>query len=158
MKPLFFAAGGLNTRWNLDGLLTTSGEDTRWGMRGYAQFFRSGVLEAVDLSCFRQEANVRASYIEEGVIDRVRSTMALLSELDVQETVVVFVSLVNIHGFRLVQDNNFDSAYGCDRDPLMLAEAIIEEGSSDIESALRPVFDSLWQTFGYVGSPRYRDA
>jgi hypothetical protein len=47
---------------------------------------------------------------------------------------------------------------GADRDDLLLPEVLFDEAEQSVESALRPVFDSLWQSVGWTRSLNYDKA
>ena len=42
-------------------------------------------------------------------------------------------------------------------DPLTMPEIVIAERVDEVEKALRPLFDSVWNTFGFWGSFSYDD-
>jgi len=70
----------------------------------------------------------------------------------------MFISLLNVKGYILAvgkYDRFYDRSFILQRDDLLLPELIIEDYPEDVSSILKPLFDSLWNAFGWQRSLHY---
>lgn len=148
---------GSGQRLNLDGLLKYSIE--RDGKSGsYVQLFRSGVVEAVQVWSEWEGEKVLPSIDYESDIIKVLSTyQRVLAELGLTTPAYVFLSLLGVTDHRLAVENRrlMDRDHYADRDALVLPEILIESWTVDSAEVLRPLFDMVWNAFGYARSFNY---
>lgn len=150
-------APGWGQRINLDGHLAYDRE--RDGMASaYAQLFRSGIIEAVQVWPEWEGEKVLPSLAyERDLINALRAYLAALSELALTTPAHVFLSLLGVTGHRFAVDNRrfYDRDRHADRDALVLPELLIESWSVDAAQTMRPLFDMVWNAFGYARSFNY---
>ena len=85
--------------------------------------------------------------------------MRLYDLLDVEPPYALFVSLLGVKGIRLTVDQSRGlNLEPFDRDVLMLPELIIETGSFEPDIKLKPLLDTLWQSFGADGCIDYDES
>jgi hypothetical protein len=151
---------GWSGRINVDGVVTYDGGTSPY--KQYAQLYRSGIIEAVDAYLGNLEQGGRrqlpSTALEQRIIESVRDYLGVLRGLGVSTPVYVFLSLLEARGLTLaVGDAFFDMTerYPLDRNMLALAEVTFLNFEDDIAKTLRPIFDILWNAFGYEGSRNY---
>lgn len=152
-------------RHNFDGVISEAAEG-RGGVRGYAQLFRWGVVEAADayvVEAQNAHAHIPGAYFEESLIDTVEKHLGLLRRLGVGSPVLVMLSLVGVRGYRM-RAHGPGGLYGArpiDREDLVVPEAMAEEGPgigrAGVELLLKPMIDSVWNACGYARSPNFGD-
>ncbi len=121
-------AGGWSQRVNLDGRVKYDNE--RDGMaRAYAQLYRSGMIEAVQVWPEWQGEKVLPSQLyERDIINALRSYQQALPDLGLAAPAYIFFSLLGVTGCVLAGDNRFTRrAYYADRDALILPELLVED-------------------------------
>ena len=155
--------GGGSPRFNYDGILyQPNGED-----RYYTQLMRNGAVEVVigdDMSPATETGTptLAGKAWPSYVVEEVGNVFHLLSQTPSQPPFVVLFSLLRMKGVALVDANFLRSTIisrPSDRTTLLLPDVWVSEspkgapGSNaqrkEIGSVLRPVFNTLWQTFGY---------
>lgn len=160
-------SGGANLRYNFDGFLMFSqlrpGSDVT--STSYTQAFRNGFVEFVSAEISHPTTSERvlwADGIESDVITAVRNHLNYLSTVEISPPVYVTLSLVGIAGYSVREPFNAPNIYagvvrqhGMDRDQLFLPEVFIEDFEHPVETALKPLFDVIWQAAGLAGSPYY---
>jgi hypothetical protein len=153
-----------NHRPNLDGLVAYSSIPTSVvGSVNYTQLYRSGIIEAVDGDIAQSHSNgqivIHLQRIEQTVLQYVPQYFAHQAALGVSPPVYVFLSLLDAKGSYPYIGSDFavdlDRYFRLDRDCVLLPETAILDFSSDIASVLRPIFDLLWNSFGFTASTSY---
>lgn len=154
-----FSHSGWSTNVNLDGyvLFTDRGRDST----AYTQVFRSGLVESVAVFEPREgyPPSLPSGFIEKQVIQALpRFTQALITK-DIEPPYFVFLSFLKAKGYQLATAERFldRSDVLADRDSLMLSEVEIEQVGFDAAAVMRPIFDMLWNAFGYEGCNNYND-
>ena len=144
---------------NLDGyvLFTDRGRDST----AYTQVFRSGLVESV--AVFEPHEgyppSLPSGFIEKQVIQALpRFTQALITK-DIEPPYFLFLSFLKAQGYQLATAERFldRSDVLTDRDSLILSEVEIEQVGFDPAAVMRPIFDMLWNAFGYEGCSNYDD-
>lgn len=144
---------------NLDGYVFYSdrGEDST----AYTQLFRSGVVEAVAVfEPWEGEGHkLPASWIESVVMETVKNCVAALVKKEVESPFYVFLSFMKVKQYKLHTSSYYfpRRASSLDRDNLFLPEVVIESSPFDVATVMRPVFDMLWNAFGYEQSLSYNE-
>ncbi len=150
-------AHGWGQRLNLDGLLKYSSEHDG-SSSSYVQLFRSGMLEAVQVWPEWQGEKVLPSQAyESDIIKALSAYQAVLSELGLATPAYVFLSLLGVADHRFAVNNRrfIGREHLADRDALILPEILIESWAVDSAEAMRPLFDMIWNAFGYERSFNY---
>lgn len=137
------------TRWNVDGPF-------KYEQRaGYVQVFRSGVIEAVDMSAvepINEQNAISAGNIETILFNAAQSYVRVLDRLGASYPMTLSVQLLGVKGFRQAGTQKMRRVSGrlIDRQDLdSLPEIEIPELEDNIPKLLRPLFDSIWNAFGY---------
>lgn len=160
-EPLFSST--YSKRYNSDGFITFS-EDSALGAKNrkctsYVQFFRSGMIEALDARVLNYEEKRMWEWakIERGIFSKLKECLALLDELKVPTPIYIYVSLLGAKGFHAMRSNNmgyFTNAV--DRD-IVTAIECIWAGEGRFDDAIRLTFDSLVNSFGIEYSHNYNE-
>ncbi len=151
---------GINYRYNLDGFLlhgTTADGDPP---ASYTQLFRNGCVEIAGggylwskkigenqpLFCAGQSLNI-------DLMDSIETAIAGSFLLGATPPVAVMVSFLDGAGSVLSLDEGQVSLHDkiLDRNTLLFEPLVIQDGQMQQgwQNVLRPVFDSLWNAFGY---------
>lgn len=151
-------AAGWHLRYNLDGRLTFQ-DDGHGNARGYAQLFRSGIVECVvTYKGEGSEPQVVPVYYEDELREAASNYLQALKELGLTPPVYIFLSCLGVAGYRLgvnVWRDRIEGRKFADRDALVIPEVMVEDWPDDVAGALRPAFDVLWNAFGYERSLNY---
>ena len=160
MPPI--RSGGWNHRYNLDGFLTHSeGQDGK--SRSYVQFFRNGILEAVNgyLIPLREERpSIPSVAYEEALIKSLTDYLSLSKSLNIELPIFIFLGLLGVKGYSMGINKwryDIDEVHTIDRDNLSLPEFILENYDIKAEKILKPCFDSIWNACGFPRSLNYND-
>lgn len=150
-------SNGHSQRFNLDGHLTYNGADSTIS-DAYAQLFRNGIIEAVRVwDEWNGEISLPSVAYERETVSALRAYTEALPELGVVTPAYIFLSLLCVGGRRIaVQNLGFrrrDSQ--ADRDSIVLPEILIEDWAVDPAETLRPLFDMVWNAFGFPRSLNY---
>jgi len=152
-------------RYNFDGVFCDSrlglpGEDPE----GYAQLFRTGVIEAVDNHTFF-DGSIRGYELDEGLIKAVDRYFQLLRDLGVESPVFLLLSLVGVGGYRMLQSGGPRDYYSelrpVDRNDLLVPEVLVPSLEQDLEAIqrpMRPLLDAVWNSVGVPRSPHYDES
>jgi hypothetical protein len=144
-----------NDRYNLEGLLSYSVSGSGLS-HSYTQFYRNGIVEAVDALLLKpQDSKKQIPSIdyELEIIKTIKNYISALQFLNVELPIVVFVTFIGAKGYSM----NRRWSELIDRDVLLLPEVILESYNINIEQALRPIFDSVWNACGFSQSQNYND-
>ena len=160
LEPLY-ANGRSAPRFNVDGLYTHS--MGRESSTSYLQIFRNGTVEAVDARMIPSPPSypdaVPSVLFPRELFAYVKRLMQLYQLLEVEPPYALFVSLLGVRGIRLAVDQSRGlNLEPFDRDVLMLPELIIETGSFEPDIKLKPLLDTLWQSFGAHGCIDYDES
>ncbi|MDP3013117.1 MAG: hypothetical protein Q8M92_02660, partial [Candidatus Subteraquimicrobiales bacterium] len=126
----------------------------------------SGIIEAVDEGFTQQSPDglsIPSGLYEPALIEAFKNYLRVLTTLNVETPVFVFLSLVGVKGYTMAtntlvfRNERRRDHYLIDRDCLLLPEIIIEDYASNIENLMKNCFDSLWNACGYSSSPHYNE-
>lgn len=148
---------GWNNRVNLDGLMTYSTDHER-NTISYCQLFRSGIVEAVTVLAPRQKDDLvlPSLWYEREIMKSVKQYLAGLAKFDVEVPLFAALSLVGMKGYRLgVSQMFFSSGDLLDRDLILLPEVALDEYTTNLPEALHPIFNMVWNAFGFEKSYNY---
>ena len=151
------------SRLNLDGALqwSTTGQRSEI-IESYTQLFRDGRVEAVYVFTTQFDDgkfNIPSTAFEQYLIRFYDRMEPLLTQLRVSPPLAIFLSLLrtnNAH-FAVSRERLFFAQHGqgtFDRDNVLLPDIVVEASIAG-QHALRPIFDLVWQSVGFDGSPHY---
>ena len=150
-------ASGWNHKLNLDGVLTYA-DMGDGAAEGYMLCFREGMLEAVQVwGDFNGDKLFPSLAYEKDLLEALRTYFPLLQEIGLGTPAYLFLTLTNIADYQFAVDHHrFMGPYHrTDRDALILPEVLIEDWSADASVSMRPLFDMVWNAFGYERSFNY---
>lgn len=156
LAPLHSA--GWDDRINMDGLLIYSpGRDDRFWT--YTQFYRNGIVEAVESLLLNSEKKRIPSFtFEKELLGGLRRYLATLRQLGVSPPINISLALLGVEGFRMGVPDNWDPSLRVrtiDRENLVLPDGLIEDLNQDPSRILKPFFDVVWNACGYSSSPYF---
>ncbi len=159
MPPIYW--GRLNARYNLDGYITYS-EGNEGKARSYAQFFRNGILEAVDgysLRSYGGRLTIPTPDYEIALIKSLTAHLSLFKSFNIELPIFIFLTLLGVKGYFMdaYSDLDIDEIHTIDRDNLQLPEVIVENYDVSAEKVLKPCFDSIWNACGFPRALYYND-
>ncbi len=142
--------------YNLDGMISMDGR------RSYAQRFWSGAIETTSCSYSLLVQDTQGTRfipsvkLEEDLIDTCSALLSFQQLLAVELPIIVMVSLLGVRGFRLAVNPELGNSLSLtDRDDLIIPETLVQDFSTPSEVFLRPVFDAIWNAFGFPSSPHF---
>jgi hypothetical protein len=157
-----FSDRGFTTRINFEGHLAYDWSETHKAAASYLQVFRSGVVESASPEFLYGHKIIESLRFEGNLLrESVPSYLRCLKHLGVAAPTVLALTLVGVSGYRVTVPDlaiayaRLSSGTAIDRDVLVLPEATLESFDSDLEVALKPVFDSLWNASGKSASPYF---
>ncbi len=131
-------------------------------------FYINGIIEKATTSFFERDfitGNIfppkKLNFIYqkkliENVISNIEGIFKYYSELGIVPPVILSVAIINGRGFTITANQFLDTAGEIDRDILIVPDVVIREVPENFEKTLKPVFDSIWNSCGYVDC-RYYD-
>lgn len=153
-RPL--GASGWNNRLNIDGIVNHDG--IRDNIQTYAQIYRSGIIETVaSLQQIEGELYLPSLWYEKEIINACRTYTSSLNNFGIQPPMYFYLSFLNMKGFKLGTESMVLGERSLDRDLILFPEVVFENLSDDIIDLLRPVFDIVWNAFGYERSFNYKE-
>jgi len=178
-KMRLFDMPGSDTRFNLDGVLTYyRGGSGNLGFT-YAQFFRTGCVEAVLAKGLEPELKRNplhqrndpslkenllvsdGSKLSRLAVDMLERLMGYLKTVGPQPPVYLFVTLMGFRDSVLLfggidgQIAGNPDDYLIDGDVLVLPEIQLDDLDAPADTAIKPALDALWQASGYANCPCY---
>jgi hypothetical protein len=146
--------GGFNQRYNADGFLNYY---DGWG---YSQLFRNGAIEGVDagwlLAAERQQRALPGEEFERQVLGSIRQYMEVQEKrLKLHPPTAALLSLLAVRGFSVL------AGPGRLGIPIEVSDVLVPEAVIDApayrfpDSAVKPLFDVVWNASGYEGSPNF---
>jgi hypothetical protein len=164
VKPPRF--GRTDYRYNLEGFLVWSNAPNP-PARAYTQLFVDGTFEALlaDIVIPPQQVGgnntiVQATATESHLIRVVQECLRTLEYLGGSEPFAVALTLLNSRGAFVWTDPHAMDIHGVghalDRHVAILPVIVIESvTTASVANKLKPLFDSLWNAFGFPSCPNY---
>src|SRR5665213_10933 len=155
------SGGGNQYRVNLDGFVNYTSPPPGVGA-SYAQFFRNGIIEGVAELSRRREGG--GSYFvgpefSKIIVAALRQYLSVLESYDTGLPVYALISLCNAGQcrYRYIVDgtNGWNDTEPLLRDMVALPELYIDSFSPDVPATLRPIFNILWNAFGFLRCDMY---
>lgn len=161
-RPAPIFAGGWNHHINLDGFVLYSGASGAIGASkvdsSYTQFFRSGCVEAVSTMLFDQRGShlvLAGLGYERELVTRVAEYTNTLVKVGVTHPIIVTMAILGARGSVLLPASGFFDGRPLDRDAVVLPEVLFERPDQDVKTTMRPLFDAVWNAYGYPRSFNY---
>ena len=152
-KPLRLSSGGIfPPNANFEGIVNQEPNGT------YVQFFRNGIIEAVDttiLSASRDHSLTSFSVYETRVLRTLRRYLHALALLGVEPPIYILLSLIGVKGFRLRVDYMDLVTHAFDRDEFTFPEVVINEYNCNLAEVIKPLFDTIANAAGWAYSQSY---
>jgi hypothetical protein len=161
----------MERRLNFDGYLTYCQDPSESSAYRYAQLFRNGSIEFVEVSMafngsfiprpFEDPIKAIASIrFEQELIDALRNHLYILRILNVNPPFFVMISLLGVKGYSMIVEPEYGDLVprrdGIDRNDLILPEIQIEDSANvDVPTLLKSSFDMIWNAAGWPASQNY---
>jgi hypothetical protein len=144
-----------NTTINIDGYVIST--RNREGEIGYTQVFRSGIIEsAFVLGPIPDHGKaIPARWLEANFAKWIRSCGNKLQQKGIEPPYFLFLTMQWVRDAKLLVGIMDFSSLSTNSDRLQFDEVLIEEWPTDPFLALRPLFDSVWNAFGYEQCSHY---
>jgi hypothetical protein len=149
-----FGSDIFHQRYNFDGFLLHT-------ETSYMQVFRSGAIEfVVDefLSHSKGKSSIPIDY-ERMVIDMVTDVLSLEKESNIEPPFLIMITILSVKGCFMGISSNYKWYDGqpIDRNDLSLPEIYIDAFDTNIQHALKPAFDTVWNAAGWPRSMNYSE-
>lgn len=158
LRPL--ASQAWSYRYSLEGFLTFTNLYQQATAMCYSLVMRDGVLEALDsglLSPYQDRLSVPSGAYEHKILEVLPEYIELLQSVGVTAPVTVLLSLIDVRGYVMAY-NTFRPRMldtPLSRNELLLPGVTLSDFDMPIEEAVRPIFDALWNAFGFERSFNY---
>ena len=154
VRPM--GASGWNWRINLDGVVTFTSHDTT-PSHAYTQTFRIGAIESVSvLGIYNDRMFLPSMGYEKEVMKCLAGYIEFAREFAIELPYFFFLSFVGVRGYTLAVDRSmlWRGVPTLQEDMVVLPEILIDVQPHQL---LRPVFDMVWNAFGFIRSLNYDD-
>ena len=123
------------------------------------QLFRNGVLELAETTfvASRRPCFPIWKDFEGRVVTTIKMFIRTQSKLGITGPFFIFVSLLNVQGFRPWSDRSSDfdrRNLGIEPPNVLASEILLDTDQAEIRASLKPVFDVICNALGLPGSPR----
>jgi len=161
IQPIYSSVNSY--RYNLEGFLNLGWLSDDGNYSGYVQVYRNGIFETVDTTMLRshsgQDKSVPNICVEREIVKTASLYLDYQKQMGVLPPIALLVSFCRVSGYYLAVDRKYhqftEKKYPLDYDTLRLPELIFEDYPEDKPKALKPLFDSLWNAFGWDSSRNY---
>ena len=154
---------------NMDGLVTYYGgdlseADVLYEHAAYAQVFRNGILEAVQnrITCRLPDQRERGDVldihsIERNLVSLLPDYLQFFKQVGVSPPIWCFLTLTDVKGLPIIEQHDYEWRPPIDRPDLFLPEILLDDLAIEASVILKPLFDMIWNSAGWPGSPSYDD-
>lgn len=146
------------SRFNVEGVAIIPDEH-EGRSHSYVQFFRDGAVEIVSFAgAGTREGEFFISRFERDTMEWLATFLPILEGAGAARPFALLVSLVGLKGMRPVNPDPYarrSERPAADRDLYTLPDVLIADELTAFDGLLRPVFDTLWQSFGFEKSPNF---
>ncbi|MDX1963933.1 MAG: ATP-binding protein [Pirellulales bacterium] len=146
---------GNEFRYNIDGFLNFQCEENS-PSKGYTQIFSNGTVESVCadvLSSRNGKRGLASTYYEKQITQTTGHILKGYRELGMTGQVAVSLSLLGCRDSLLAVNVRLEEGgHPLDRDAVIMQEVVFETSIQDTRKALKPLFDQLWNAYGYPRS------
>jgi hypothetical protein len=157
LRPI--GASSIDWQINIDGVLhfTANREEI---LSNYVQLYRNGSIEVADEFAFTSDerGNILAPLkaIEGRINKHLPKYLECMKEIEASPPIYLFLSIVGGRGCRAYTGSLLSDVMSLPqlkRDPLMLSEIVIDDLTADFQTAIKPLYNRLWNAFGFPESP-----
>ncbi|RTL51778.1 MAG: ATP-binding protein [Bradyrhizobiaceae bacterium] len=157
--PVPLGSNGAGHGVNLDGVFLYSGPSMTEA-HGYGLLFRDGSIEGVkQLSILDDKTPyIAGSIFEQDVLQTLKVYMKTCEQLEAGMPLFVGLSFCNARGCVLRAASSgvwTTNGISLKDEVIALPECIVESANADLPRALKPIFDVVWNAFGYMQSDKY---
>jgi hypothetical protein len=157
--PVPLGSQGAGHGVNLDGVFLYSGASMTES-HGYGLLFRDGAIEGVkQLSLLEDNTPYIAGAIfEQDILATLKIYMKTCEQLDAGLPLFVGLSFCNARGCVLRAASSgvwTTNGVALNKEVIVLPECIVESADADLPRILKPIFDVVWNGFGYMRSEKY---
>jgi hypothetical protein len=151
-------------RYNLDGFLTHPPVGAGGQVPSYVQFFRTGQIESVDTALLApsflkgSRRLIMSQSFEQLVIEHTRSCLEAIRGAGIAPPILIGMALLDINGYVLAAPPTIggkDESEPIEEDAMGLPPVLLDDWETPVDTVLQPLFDTLWNAFGYPESPYY---
>lgn len=157
LRPI--GSGG-SIRINLDGIIFYSGgvsaEGSKQASEAYTQLYRNGTIEAVTVfTPYEGEKTIPSEAYEGWLIQALGSYLQAQHQLGIAPPVYLFLGFAKAGQHRFAVNRGLFFPAGprsgghLDREDIELVEFVIEDLTEEPAKVLLPLFDQVWQAFGF---------
>jgi hypothetical protein len=161
LQPIY-ATSAYNSRYNFDGYLIYEQMHPEQPAWSYLQMFRDGSIESVSASILKSRKRIPSLPFEGKLLHHsLPQYIAALKKLGAYPPLFVGISLLGVTGYLMglpvSQFFFFDEASSqtIDRDSIIVPEITVETFGSNLDEAIKPAFDSIWNAAGRAESIYY---
>jgi hypothetical protein len=144
---------------NVDGVLHFAANREEI-LSNYVQLYRNGSIEVADEFAFTSDERGNSlaplKAIEERINKHLPKYLECMKEIEASPPVYLFLSILGGRGCRAYTDSLLSDVMSLPqlkRDPLMLSEIVIDDLTADLQTAIKPLYNRLWNAFGFPESP-----
>ncbi|RWZ52161.1 toll/interleukin-1 receptor domain-containing protein [Halobacillus fulvus] len=151
LKPFFTT--GWDFKVNQDGYCTFAKWPHSELPHGYVQFYRNGIIEAVDVGLLGNNDDKFIPYLkfETDIIIHIKNYINAIKKVGIKFPVAVSISLLNIQGYYVSGQPQYPREK-IKNDTLKLPVALLNSSDENIISTMKDSFDYLWNHCGFEGS------
>lgn len=155
-------SAGWSNRFNLEGFIVAPQTNP---CPSYIQYFRNGGLEVYTAAFMKkQDQNgvrpLLAGLCEKLAISYLQKYFSFAQKFPLEPPVVVYLSFLGVQGASMGGPHGYDfdmvNVNRFDRDEILLPPIVLDDLGSDLPKLFRPIFDMLWQSAGWPGSPYFK--
>jgi len=157
IKPI--GTGSIDWQINIDGVLHFAANHKEI-LSNYVQLYRNGSMEIADEFAFTADKSGNILAPLKGIEARIDSHLPLylecMKQIEVSPPIYFFLSIIGGRGCRAYTDSLLSDVMSyprLKRDPLMLSEIVIDDVTADFKTAIKPLYNRLWNAFGFPESP-----
>jgi hypothetical protein len=157
--PLDAAPGTVRHAVNLDGFVSQADRNLS-GLRTYAQFFRNGAIESVAELRYADDSSSCFTGRDMGtlIVSGIRQYFEVLKSFNAGLPAYVFLSLCNATGIKYrypISGYSWKETSMFGKEIAALPEIRVDDFNIDVPLVLRPIFNMLWNTFGFEACDLY---
>jgi hypothetical protein len=156
-RPIY--TNGWNHRHNFDGYLSYSQFQKSPTAQTYTQFYRNGIVEAVEAFMLGDSGKTIPSVLyEEELIESTSNYLKVLRGYSVEPPIAIMVSLSGVKGYTMDVDKHKywrSENNPIEKDLLVVPEVLMERYEDNVDEVMKPIFDSIWNAAGWIGSLNY---
>ncbi|MGF7049107.1 hypothetical protein J2T13_003615 [Paenibacillus sp. DS2015] len=140
------ASAGWNPQINFHGIYSEADGKEELSL---TQVFRNGIIEGAS-SRLTRDCRISSQGVPKNIFKFVNQNVMNYEMMGMQEPFYVIVSMYGVQGYVFeINRERFDSPPPLDEDRLIFPEVIIET-RTDLKEQLTPIFDALWNAFGFM--------